>query len=104
MSRRMKLVVWIVLMACILGGCAMVTVEEMYAPPKRSPEYQDLQRAIDSAMTDMEYASPLSGENRQTVQMADLNGDGIIDSTDATIIGDASIGIIIINQVTGRTA
>ena len=76
MSRRMKLVVWIVLMACILGGCAMVTVEEMYAPPKRSPEYQDLQRAIDSAMTDMEYASPLSGENRQTVQVADLDGDG----------------------------
>lgn len=35
---------------------------------------------------------------------ADLNGDGIIDSTDATIIGDASIGIIIIDQVTGRTA
>lgn len=35
---------------------------------------------------------------------ADLNGDGIIDSTDATIIGDSSIGIIIIDQVTGRTA
>lgn len=35
---------------------------------------------------------------------ADLNGDGIIDSTDATIISDASIGIVIIDQVTGRTA
>ena len=35
---------------------------------------------------------------------ADLNGDGIIDSTDATIIGDASIGIIVIDQVTGRPA
>ncbi|MBQ2842148.1 MAG: InlB B-repeat-containing protein [Clostridia bacterium] len=35
---------------------------------------------------------------------ADLNGDGIIDSTDATIIGDATIGIEIIDQVTGRTA
>lgn len=35
---------------------------------------------------------------------ADLNGDGIIDSTDATIIGDASIGIVIIDQVTGRSA
>ena len=35
---------------------------------------------------------------------ADLNGDGIIDSIDATIIGDSSIGIVRINQVTGRTA
>jgi len=32
---------------------------------------------------------------------ADLNNDGIIDSTDATIIGDATIGILIIDQVAG---
>lgn len=35
---------------------------------------------------------------------ADLNGDGMIDSTDATIIGDATIGIIIVDQVTGKIA
>ncbi len=35
---------------------------------------------------------------------ADLNGDGMIDATDATIIGDATIGILTIDQVTGRTA
>ncbi len=38
------------------------------------------------------------------VMAADLNGDGIIDATDATIIGDATIGMIVINQVTGRPA
>lgn len=38
------------------------------------------------------------------VMAADLNGDGIIDATDATIIGDASIGMFRINQVTGRPA
>lgn len=65
-----------VLAALLLNGCAMVTVDQMYHPPKRSAEYEDLQYAIDMAMTGMEYASPLSGENRQTVQMADLDGDG----------------------------
>jgi hypothetical protein len=36
------------------------------------------------------------------VMAADLNGDGIIDAIDATIIGDASIFMFRINQVTGR--
>jgi len=36
------------------------------------------------------------------VMAADLNGDGIIDATDAQIIGDVSIGMLRINQVTGR--
>lgn len=76
MSRFIRLLSVILLTAMLLGGCALVTVEEMYAPPRRSPAYQDLQRAIDSAMEGMEYASPLSGENRQSVQAADLDGDG----------------------------
>ncbi|MBR4857812.1 MAG: InlB B-repeat-containing protein [Clostridia bacterium] len=36
------------------------------------------------------------------IKAADLNGDGIIDATDAQIIGDVSIGMLRINQVTGR--
>lgn len=76
MSRKVSLCAAALLAAMLLNGCAMTTVEEMYSPPRRSAEYEDLQLAIDSAMTGLEYSSPLSGENRQTVQMADLNGDG----------------------------
>ena len=76
MSRWIKLLASVLLAAWALAGCSMVTVEEMYTPPKRSPAYQDLQNSIDTAMEGMEYASPLSGENRQTVQSADLDGDG----------------------------
>lgn len=65
------------LAAMLLTGCALRTVEEMYALPKRSEEYRELQAAIDTAMYGMTYSSPQSGENQQTVQMADLNGDGI---------------------------
>ena len=55
----------------------MRTVEEMYALPKRSEEYKELQAAIDTAMYGMTFSSPQAGENQQTVQMADLNGDGV---------------------------
>lgn len=76
MSRRIWLYIAALFAAMLLSGCNMTTVEEMYAPPKRSAEYEKLQQAIDLAMSGMEFSSPLSGENRQTVQMADLTGDG----------------------------
>lgn len=60
----------------LLTGC-MTTVEQMYCPPKRSEQYLDLQSAMDRAMTGLEYCAPLSGENQQTVQTADLDGNGI---------------------------
>ena len=75
MGRKLKIAV-VLLMALLQTGCAMTTVDRMYSPPKRSAAYEDLQRAMDAAMEGMEYASPTSGENRQTVQMADLDGDG----------------------------
>ena len=75
MGRKIKILISLLLAALALSGC-MVTVDQMYSPPKRSAAYEDLQNAIDEAMVGMEYASPLSGENRQTVQIADLNGDG----------------------------
>ena len=60
----------------VLSGCGFMTVDEMYALPKRSTQYHDLQNAIDGAMLGLEYAAPTSGEYQQTVQQADLDGDG----------------------------
>lgn len=64
------------LIAVILSGCSVTTVDQMYQLPKRSEDYNDLQSAIDGAMGDLSYCAPLTGENQQTVQMADLDGDG----------------------------
>lgn len=72
--------IWLCLLLAailLLSGCAMRTVDMMYRVPKRSEEYAQLQSAIDRAMAGLEYCAPTSGENQQTVQMADLNGDGI---------------------------
>ena len=63
------------LAALLLSGCSMTTVDKMYRLPKRSEEYNNLQSAIDKAMTDLEYCAPQAGEYQQTVQMADLDGD-----------------------------
>ena len=59
-----------------LFGCVM-TVDQMYVPPRRSESYRNLQAVMDEFMEGMEYCAPITGENQQTVQMADLNGDGI---------------------------
>ena len=66
----------LILAVLSLSGCALRTVEEMYSLPKRSEEYDKLQSAIDIAMAGLDYAAPLSGTNRQTLQTADLDGDG----------------------------
>lgn len=76
MKKRILLLLSL-LFTLLLTGCAMRTVEEMYALPKRSEEYKELQAAIDTAMYGMTFSSPQAGENQQTVQMADLNGDGV---------------------------
>ena len=62
--------------ALSLSGCAMRTVDEMYCLPKRTEEDSKLQLAIEQAMSDLEYSAPVSGEHQQSVQMADLDGDG----------------------------
>lgn len=76
MRKRLRWLLGFIAAALLFSGCAMRTVEDLYSPPKRSEEYNDLQSAIDGVMADLEYCAPLSGENQQTVQMADLNGDG----------------------------
>lgn len=64
-------------MALVLSGCFAKTLDELYALPKHSDQYYDLQQAIDKVMTDgAEYCAPVSGVNQQSVQLADLDGDG----------------------------
>lgn len=76
MKKRILLAL-LTLTALLLSGCAMRTVQEMYALPKRSEESSQLQSAIDEAMAGKTFSAPLSGENQQTVQTADLDGDGV---------------------------
>lgn len=77
MKKKIGILSVLLAAALLLAGCTARTIEEMYALPRRSAEYNDLQSTIDSAMYGMSYSAPRSGDNQQTVQMADLDGDGV---------------------------
>ena len=79
MKKRIYLAVLLLITASILAGCAMRTVDEMYQLPKRSLTDDHLQSAIDAAMEELSFSAPIAGENQQTVQMADLDGDGSVE-------------------------
>lgn len=65
------------LLMTLCTGCALRSAEELYALPKQSDAYYDLQNAIDSVMTPgASYSGPLTGSNQQAVQLADLDGNG----------------------------
>ena len=73
--------IWVLVLLSVLTlcGCQMRTVDQMYAPPKRSDDYSSLQTVINQSMTGLEYSAPTSGDNQQIVQMADLNGDNVME-------------------------
>ncbi len=75
--RRWSVILLCAVLVTLLSGCMMKTVDEMYRIPKRSEDSSNLQKAIDNAMVGLSYCAPIQGENQQTVQMADLNGDGV---------------------------
>ncbi len=77
MNKRIWLISCVLAAVMLLSSCNMRTVSQMYAVPKRSEEFQQLQAAIDRAMEGLRYSAPIAGENRQTVQQADLDGDGV---------------------------
>lgn len=76
MKNRMKSVVSVLIAALMLSGCTMRTVGQMYQLPKRSEDYSNLQSVMDKAMVGLRFSAPIAGENQQSVQMADIDGDG----------------------------
>lgn len=61
----------------LLSGCLLRSPERLYALPRQSESYNNLQSAIEEIVTDdIVYCSPTSGENQQPLQIRDLNGDG----------------------------
>lgn len=77
MNRLKKGVLAVLLSALMmnLSGC-VTTVDQLYSPPRRSEGYNNLQSVMDQVLEGLSYCAPISGDNQQTVQMADLTGDG----------------------------
>lgn len=71
-----KLCAMLVLLGA-LHGCAFATGDELLQAPKPPKNYLALQNELDAILkTGVVYTSPESGENRNTVQLKDLDNDG----------------------------
>lgn len=74
--KLMKQLLGGLLLAAVCSGCSIGSADELYALPRQSDVYYDLQQAMDAVMgTSPTYAGPLTGSNQQAVQLADLDGD-----------------------------
>ncbi len=68
----------VLLLVFLLCGCDMFSSSEMFRKPEIPEQYNNLMRAVDRIRDgDFEYAEPVSGLNRQSLQLMDLNGDGV---------------------------
>lgn len=76
MIRKLHIFCLVLAVSMLFSGC-MATLDQMYCLPERSEQVQNLQSVLNSAMNDLEYCAPLSGENQQIVQSADLDGDDV---------------------------
>lgn len=76
MKRRIFAGMIPVLLIVLLSGCFMLDPDELLTLPKQAEDYYNLQQAIDEVMKNADYSAPISGENRQAVQLKDLDGDG----------------------------
>ena len=77
--RKYGLFICLLTVVLLLCGCNMPTVEDLYQLPKRSEEFTNLQSVMEKAMEGLEHSAPLNGEHQQSVQMADLDGDGTVE-------------------------
>lgn len=76
MNKKWKILLLLLATAALLAGCNMPTVDQLYCLPERYSADSNLQKVITDAMEDLQYCAPISGNNQQTVQSADLDGDG----------------------------
>lgn len=75
MKKQITRLLCMVLSALLLSGCSIQTVGQMYQLPKRSRDYSNLQSVMDKAMAGLDFCAPIAGDNQQSVQMADVDGD-----------------------------
>lgn len=80
--KRYLRVLAVLLLPLVLSGCMMMaSVEELYALPKLPREYQALGQHIETILSDgAETTSPTSGSHLQSVQIEDLDGDGVAEA------------------------
>ena len=88
------------LMMTTLTGCFKISADELYSLPQPSREFLKLQERINAVLAQgAEYSPPTAGPNRQSVQLKDLDGDGINEAIAFfSTKGDRPLKIYILKQ------
>jgi len=69
---------FVLLFALLFSGCMSRNIDELLRLPQPSEEYLDLQEKIDEVIAGgAVYSAPAAGSYRQSVQLHDINGDGV---------------------------
>lgn len=74
--KQIRILPVLLLLLSMLAGCTVPSGDDLLTAPKPSKNYQTLQVELEKVLATQIYAAPLSGENRSTVQLVDLDGDG----------------------------
>ena len=76
--KRIVLTAVILLISAMFCGCMAGSPDELYCLPESSDRYIQIQNKVNELLNSgLEYAAPVSGYNRQAIQLHDLNGDGV---------------------------
>ena len=88
----------------LLSGCMSSTIDELLSLPQPSEEYLELQKSIDEIVASgASYSAPSSGSHRQSVQLYDVNGDGVNEALAFfSVAGEKPLKIYIFRLVGSR--
>lgn len=68
----------VLLSLLVLSGCTFPSGDELLAAPKPSTNYQTLQVELEKLIASgISYTAPVEGENRSSIQLIDLDNDGV---------------------------
>jgi len=100
-KKRILLCLTALCTALLCSGCLLKSADELYALPQQSDAYYDLQQVVDEVVSGtITYCAPMEGENRQPLQLEDLDGDG---SNEAIVFardeGEKPLKILIFDRV-----
>lgn len=72
---KLRYIALVLAAALLLSGCQFKSASALFCLPEQADPDSNLSDVIREAMEGMEYCAPTSGDHRQSVQTADLNGD-----------------------------
>jgi len=76
-SMKIRKLLPVLLALTLMSGCMLPSGDELLAAPKPSANYQNLQNELEKQLASgVTYAAPAKGENRSSIQLIDLDGDG----------------------------